>query len=309
MKDTAKITLVQFHSGKDGETLVDQMVPFFEQAAAYGSDLIAFPEYTLGDRITVEHERVQAFFGLAKRFGMYAICGMVEAHNDRWSTTALMVDRQGVLLGRYYKTHPASGVAPHWWPPCKESDGEARGILGSAFKVFHLDFGTVGILQCYDGYFPEAFGCTSFAGAEVIVWINGRGGMIEDAYCITAGNCYGCVIAANISDGRNTGFAEPALRVIEAEGEREESRLFPRIPADGDACVHATIDMRRLRWVRKHHRQQHQRRPDLYGALTQDATMWKDYPDIAWDRPECAHVVNKAQLEKYPYWRSDEDDT
>ena len=36
MKDTAKITLVQFHSGKDEGTLVEQMVPFFEQAAEYG---------------------------------------------------------------------------------------------------------------------------------------------------------------------------------------------------------------------------------------------------------------------------------
>ena len=40
----------------------------------------------------------------------------------------------------------------------------------------------------------------------------------------------------------------------------------------------------------------HQRRPEMYGLLTRDVTMWKDYPDIPWDRPECAALVNKAQL-------------
>jgi hypothetical protein len=40
----------------------------------------------------------------------------------------------------------------------------------------------------------------------------------------------------------------------------------------------------------------HQRRPDMYGLLTQDVTMWQDYPEIPWDYPECATLVNKAQL-------------
>jgi predicted amidohydrolase len=297
MKSRANITLVQFHSGKPEDTIIDQMKPYFDEAKENGSDLIAFPEYTLGNRIPLSHPRVQAFMALAREYSMYAVCGLVETHDERWSTTALVVDRQGVLLGRAYKTHPASGPAPHWWPPVDGNDSEARGILGHEFPVFHLDFGTIGILQCYDGYFPEAFACTSYAGAEIVLWINGRGGMIEDAYAITGAQCYGCVVAANVSDGRNTGFAEPYHRCIEADGEREESRMFPRIREEGDACVHAEIDMNRLRWTRKHLRTQHQRRPDLYGMLTQDVKMWQSYPDIPWDRPECANMTNRAQLD------------
>ncbi len=52
----------------------------------------------------------------------------------------------------------------------------------------------------------------------------------------------------------------------------------------------------RLRRLRKHHRMMHQRRPELYGALARDVTMWRDYPDIPWVRPECADLVNRAQL-------------
>jgi N-carbamoylputrescine amidase len=207
-----------------------------------------------------------------------------------------MVNRSGDLLGRYFKCHPASGRPPHWWPPVKGHDSEARGILGNQFTVFHLDFAPVGILQCYDGYFPEAWGCTSFNGAEIILWINGRGGMLEDSHCIFPARAYGCVVGATISNGWNTGFAAPRKRYVIADGEPEEMRLFPRIKEKGDQCVHATIDLRELRRHRKHLRTMHQRRPDLYGRLTEDIKIWQDYPEIPWDSPECERLVNKSQL-------------
>jgi len=297
MKDQAKITLVQLTMKDKADSVLDRMATFFDQASKYGSDLIVFPEYVLGSRLAVEDEPVQRFFALARDHGMYAIAGLVETHGKKWATTALVADRAGNLLGRYFKCHPASGPAPHWWPPLEGHDAEARGILGNQFKVFHLDFAPIGILQCYDGYFPEAWGCTSFEGAEIILWINGRAGMIEDSHCIFAASAYGCVVGANITDGRNTGFAGPGgAAMISASGKPEEMRLFPRIKRPGDACVHATIDLGKLRHHRKHLRTMHQRRPDLYGRLTEDVKIWQDYPDIPWDYPECQDLVNKAQL-------------
>ncbi len=298
LKDVAKITLVQLTTrGKSPDSMIERMPAFFEQASANGSDLIVFPEYVLGHQITIEHPRVQKFFELARQHKMYAIAGLVEKCDDRWATTALVVDREGNLLGRYYKCHPASGPPPHFWPPIDGNDAEARGILGNQFKVFHLDFGPIGILQCYDGYFPEAWGCTSFNGAEVILWINGRDGMIEDGYCRFAADAYGCAVGANITDGKNTGFAG---RFVRGEGVPEESRLFPRIKEPGDGCVHATIDLKGLRRSRKHLRTMHQRRPELYGRLTEDIKIWQDYPDVPWDFPECESRVNQSQLDPPP---------
>ncbi|MHB1355105.1 MAG: carbon-nitrogen hydrolase family protein [Anaerolineae bacterium] len=295
MQDTAKITLVQLPTQTEELALQLHLAHFFQQAADYGSDLIVFPEYCLGNRITCEHPNVQAFRDLAAKHNMYAIAGLVESHGERWATTALVVDRAGIILGRYFKTHPASGPAPHFWPPIPGQDSEARGILGNQFKVFHLDFAPIGILQCYDGYFPEAWGCTSFEGAEVILWINGRNGYIEDYLCMMAAHAYGCVVGANISDGYNTGFAAHGS-VITADGTREPARLFPRITEKGAGCVHATLDLHKLRWLRKHLRTMHQRRPELYGRLVEDVKLWQDYPDIPWDMPESWEYVNKSQL-------------
>jgi len=297
MNAKAKITLVQLTDNNDGDDAVRRMEPFFRQAVEYGSDLIVFPEYVLGRKISITHAAVQRFHQLAREHKMYAIAGLVERHGEKWATTALMLDRAGNLLGRYLKCHPACGPAPYFWPPIDGNDSEARGILGNQFKVFRLDFGAVGILQCYDGYFPEAWACTSYSGAEIILWINGRPGAIEDAFCLMPSHCYGCVVGATITNGRNTGFAAShELGWLEAPGEREPGRLFPRIDKAGDGSVHATINLDNLRKTRKHLRTMHQRRPDLYGLLTHDVKMWQDYPDIPWTCPEAAERVNQAQL-------------
>lgn len=296
---TARITLVQLTAGAGTSPVIDRMPAFFAKAAHLHSDLIVFPEYVLGHKIGPEDEVAQRFFALAREYRINAITGCVERHGqDQWCTSAWMVDRSGILVGRYLKSHPASGPAPHFWPPLSGEDAEARGVLGSQFKVFPLDFGPVGILQCYDGYFPEAWGCTSYMGAEIILWINGRGGMIEDSYCLTASHCYGCVVGGVITEGHNTGFAGPGC-VKPLDGylaPQEEMRLYPRIRKAGDACVSAEINLAELRWKRKHLRTMHQRRPEMYSLLTQDVKMWQNYPEIPWDYPECAQLVNKAQL-------------
>lgn len=295
----ARVTLVQMNNAPDLPPVIERMPAFFEKAASLGSDIVVFPEYVLGNNISTEDAVAKHFFELAKRNHINAVTGCIERHGkEQWSTSAWVVDRAGNLVGRYLKSHPASGPAPHFWPPLPGEDAEARGILGSQFKVFHLDFAPVGILQCYDGYFPEAWGCTSYMGAEIILWINGRQGMIEDSYCLTASECYGCVVGGVITAGRNSGFAgwgciEPLGGYMDPP---EEMRLYPRLKEPGDACVSAVINLSRLRWRRKHLRTMHQRRPDMYGLLTQDVKMWQNYPEIPWDYPECAALVNQAQL-------------
>ncbi|MCK5861673.1 MAG: carbon-nitrogen hydrolase family protein, partial [Candidatus Hydrogenedentes bacterium] len=278
----ARITLVQMTAGANIAPPIDRMPNFFEQAADLGSDLVVFPEYILGHHITPEDDVAQRFFELARKHHINAIAGCVERHGeDSWCTSAWVVNREGKLVGRYLKSHPASGPAPHWWPPVPGQDSEAQGVLGSQFKVFYLDFAPIGILQCYDGYFPEAFACTSYMGAEIILWMNGRAGMIEDPYCITAANCYGCVVGGVITEGHNTGFAGPGCVAPMGDYSEppEEMRLYPRIRERGDSCVSAVINLSELRWKRKHLRTMHQRRPDMYGLLTQDVKMWQNYPE------------------------------
>ena len=196
--------------------------------------------------------------------------------------------------------HAAAGGGEFCWPPVPGTDNaEAHGYLGADFKVFNLDICRIGIIQCYDGLFPEAWGCTAAYGAEIILWINGRKNMVQDAYCISAAHAYGCIVGANISNGSNTGFAEPRSMkecIISNHGEREEMRLYPRIRTKGDNSVTANIDLYELRRARKHLRTQHQRRPSTYSAITRPYEWWLDYPEIPWELKIADKYVNRASI-------------
>ncbi len=157
-----------------------------------------------------------------------------------------------VQYGRHKKVHPAVGVDPYYWPP-KEDDVEWKMKLGDEFDVFDLDFGTIGILTCFDGYFPESYELMSLKGAEILIWINGRP-YIEDYLVKSAmflnyvdmvctNNCYGTMIAEYPS-------------VI------KKISLVPK-----EDYLVEDLDLKQLRIFRKNSRFFHQRRPEVYKDL------------------------------------------
>jgi predicted amidohydrolase len=50
---------------------------------------------------------------------------------------------------------------------------------GSEFKVFTLDFGTIGMIICHDNSFIESARCTALLGAEIIFWPHFQSGWGE----------------------------------------------------------------------------------------------------------------------------------
>ena len=122
---TCTITLVQFTETSEQDEVLARMRPFFESAVAQGSDLIVFPEYTLsagqGRVIAPDHDNVKGFCKLADAFNINAVAGLVEAYGESYATTALTVDRNGKIIGRYLKMHAAAGVGEHCWPPISDT--------------------------------------------------------------------------------------------------------------------------------------------------------------------------------------------
>jgi predicted amidohydrolase len=73
---------------------------------------------------------------------------------------AVLFDREGRLLGKQRKVHP-------YWPE------EPLGVSpGESFEVFTTDFGVVGMMICYDSWWPEAARLLALKGAEVILFPN-----------------------------------------------------------------------------------------------------------------------------------------
>ena len=93
---------------------------------------------------------------IAKKYHLYIVGGILEKNGDTVFNTAVLIDRNGNLAGKYRKVSL----------PQEEIDG---GITpGNSFPVFETDFGTIGLMICWDVTFPEPARSLAQKGAEII---------------------------------------------------------------------------------------------------------------------------------------------
>jgi predicted amidohydrolase len=101
----------------------------------------------------------------ALRNRIWVVAGLYERDGDRIYNTAVLIDREGRLAGKYRKVH----LPREEWK---------KGITpGHEYPVFKTDFGTVAIQICYDWFFPEPEAIFAAKGAEILfapTWGNTR---------------------------------------------------------------------------------------------------------------------------------------
>ena len=145
---------------------LQRFVALVEQAAVRGADIICLPEGITaeGNGLTyaeaaeaVPGPTTAALGALAKRLGVWIVAGLYERSGAHIHNTAVLVGRDGALVGRYRKMSL----------PDEEIDG---GLTpGSDAPVFRTDFGTVGLMICWDSSYPEVARTLGARGAEVIL--------------------------------------------------------------------------------------------------------------------------------------------
>jgi len=97
----------------------------------------------------------------ARRGHCYIVAGIFERDGKAIYNTAILIGRDGKLIGSYRKTHlPREEVEGGLTP------GGLEG--GPAYPVFQTDFGVIGIMICWDLQFPEAARALALRGAEMI---------------------------------------------------------------------------------------------------------------------------------------------
>jgi predicted amidohydrolase len=108
----------------------------------------------------------RAMGAVAKAHHLYVVAGIYERDGALIYNTALLINRDGAVVGKYRKTHL----------PINEVNG---GITpGTHYPVFITDFGVIGIEICYDNFFPEVARMLALNGAEMIflpIWGDLRG--------------------------------------------------------------------------------------------------------------------------------------
>jgi predicted amidohydrolase len=245
----------------------EAVVQYVERAAKDGAQLVVFPEYLLG-RISVPGPQTERISTAAAAGRIYVIVGCWEVYEDgSFENSALLFDRAGKIVGKYHKVHAAVDQfegQPPWSKPPKgkdadwfiRNDPEWAMKRGDDFPVFELDFGRIGILTCYDGWFPETFRILSLKGAEILVWINGRRGTVEDFIVKSAMfQDEVAMITTNQAYGAGTMIGQWPARIMASCPEPKESYIT------------ATISLEQVRQARKNSRNLQQRRPELYEEI------------------------------------------
>jgi predicted amidohydrolase len=165
----ARLATVHFRprGGKSPEGNCRLYEPLIADAARQKADLVVLGEtltyYGLGKSFPEVAEPIPGpstdYFGrLAKKHDLYIVAGLVERAGHLIYNTAALIGPDGKLVGKYRKvTLPRgeidAGIAP-----------------GSDYPVFETRFGRVGMMICYDGFFPEVARQLTNHGAEVIAW-------------------------------------------------------------------------------------------------------------------------------------------
>ncbi|HUR44828.1 MAG TPA: carbon-nitrogen hydrolase family protein, partial [Candidatus Saccharimonadales bacterium] len=153
-----------------GKTMMEncrQFGPLIEEASARKADLVVLPEtltyFGLGKSYAECAEAIPGpsteYFGsLAKKHDLYIVAGLLERDRHLVYNVAVLLGPEGKVLGKYRKT-------------CLPRSEISGGITpGKDYPVFQTRFGKLGMMVCYDGFFPEVARQLSMRGAEVIAW-------------------------------------------------------------------------------------------------------------------------------------------
>jgi N-carbamoylputrescine amidase len=287
--DRLPVALVQLRCGEDPDANVANALARSREAAVAGARLIVLPElfrsryfcqsedsahFALAE--PVPGPTSDAFAALAAEFDVTIVASLFERRAPGlFHNTAAVLDGRRGYAGKYRKMHIPDD------PRFYEKYYFTPGDLG--FKAFRTGAGAVGVLICWDQWYPEAARLTALQGAEVLVYPTAIGWHVEEEASLgpaqhdawelaqrahaVANGCY--VIAVN-----RTGFEpDPSGRGgINFWGQSfvagPDGRVLARGPVDAEAILHVSLDRAAIEPQRVGWPFLRDRRIDAYAGLT-----------------------------------------
>lgn len=100
---------------------------------------------------------------LAKKYGVVIIGSLFEKRaSGLYHNTAVIIDADGSLLGIYRKMHIPDD--PLYYEKFYFTPGD------TGFKAWQTRYGKIGVLVCWDQWYPEGARLTAMAGAEILFY-------------------------------------------------------------------------------------------------------------------------------------------
>jgi N-carbamoylputrescine amidase len=174
--DTTSVGLVQMRCGTDAAANLARAVSGVEEAAQRGARIVCLQELFRSQYFCQREDA--ALFDLAEpipgpstaALGQVAaarrvvvVASLFEKRAEGvFHNTAVMIDADGSLLGRYRKMHIPDD--PLYYEKYYFTPGD------TGFSSFATQAGRVGALVCWDQWFPEAARLTALRGAEILFY-------------------------------------------------------------------------------------------------------------------------------------------
>ena len=160
----------------DPQANIEKSLLWLEKAVKeYQAELVVFPEtVTTGFDTGLSPEELwdlidevpgntsQKIQAAAAKYGVHLVWPTYRRAGERGRilNSAVLIGPDGEVIGIYDKTHPFPG---------ERRDYGGWTEAGTSADVYETELGTIGMIICYDGDFPELSRLLAVKGAEVIV--------------------------------------------------------------------------------------------------------------------------------------------
>lgn len=187
MKSTLTVSAVQQPCDEDRQTNLDFSIAKIHEAAAANADLVVLPELHLGPYFCQSEDynnfdlaqpipgpTTEILSDVAKQLGIVIVSTIFEKRAPGlYHNTAVVFDKDGSIAGKYRKMHIPDD------PGFYEKYYFTPGDLG--FKPIETSIGKLGVLVCWDQWYPEAARLMALAGAELLIYPTAIGWDPEDS--------------------------------------------------------------------------------------------------------------------------------
>jgi N-carbamoylputrescine amidase len=173
---TVHVGLVQMTCTASKEENLRKAIEKTREAAAKGAQIVCLQElftslyfcdeenydnFYLAE--TIPGPSTDSLGDLAKELGVVIIASLFEKRaQGLYHNTTAVLDADGAYLGKYRKMHIPDDPAYY------EKFYFTPGDLG--YKIFKTKFATIGVLICWDQWYPEAARITALMGAEILFY-------------------------------------------------------------------------------------------------------------------------------------------
>lgn len=278
-----RIALIQAAAGADPARNLARAQKRIEEAARRGAriaclqELFRTPYFCQSEKTRnfglaeeVPGPTTRAMSDLARRHGIALIVPVFEKRaRGLYHNSAAVIDADGTLAGKYRKMHIPDD--PHYY----EKYYFAPGDLG--FRAFETRPAKLGVLICWDQWYPEAARLSALDGAEILFYPTAIGSIGPgNSPAWKAARAAWCTV--QISHAITNGVFVASVNRVGREGKLSfwgssfvagpDGRILAEASASKEQTLYADCDLDQIQRIRQEWPFLRDRRIDAYQAIT-----------------------------------------